>query len=829
MSNTKSKLTSTLLILSLVFTMFALNTIPANAATKKITVKASVTGQTTVSVTWNKISNPYSGYAVFRDGKVIKYCNTKTTKFNDSGLASGSAHSYQIKSYKKTKQYYNTKTKKWVNKKPKASQWKGKQTRYSYSYKTKSNVVSVRTNYAYYTITWKNWNGVTLATTSIRQGLIPSYSGTPSRPADTNYTYTFTGWSPSITVANGNKTYTAQYRAVAKPTYTVTWKNWDGTVLKTDSVKSGVVPSYTGSTPTKPEDVDNTYTFNGWSPSPSAVTNNVVYVAQFKTNPKPLYSITWNNWNGVTLKTDAVRQGVIPSYTGTTPKKTADDTYIYTFSGWSPTIVAANGNKTYTAQFTATRKYTITWKNWDDTVLRTDVVKEGVKPVYPGTPTRPEDTNYVYQFTGWDPVVTAATSNVTYTAQYTPVPKNTTFTIIWQNYDGTELKRDTVNAGDTPTYTGDTPTKPEDDNGVYEFKGWNPEISAITQNTTFIAQYKTYKKYTITWVNYDGNTLKTEKVKVGEIPSYTGDNPTKPETDEYTYTFIGWSPEIVAVSGNATYEANFKAVDKPEPSSYDYTIHLLNEPYGHGGETAVYIETNNPSIYNYELGILNSSNQEKKLNIYKTYYKGSSTTTTNYQDLSLPLSSGYLAICKPECSGNCTFVVYEYDDNGRHIAATKVANVKDYTNEETAWIQSVVSNVTNSSMSNSAKMNAICEYIDSNFNYTKVPIGSSPNTTVGEGSTYIELLSDVGVPYWVEKRLNSSTSPELLVKFGQIIGYNLHNCYGDYEVGSDLWLEYHYKVYSEADDLYFDACPYYGKGAIDPSSIVMFNPNTYNF
>ncbi len=50
-------------------------------------------------------------------------------------------------------------------------------------------------------------------------------------------------------------------------TYTITWKNYDGEVLKTDiNVKEGVKPEYNGSTPTKPEDKEYKYTFIGWTP-----------------------------------------------------------------------------------------------------------------------------------------------------------------------------------------------------------------------------------------------------------------------------------------------------------------------------------------------------------------------------------------------------------------------------------------------------------------------------------------------------------------------------------------------------------------------------------
>ena len=270
------------------------------------------------------------------------------------------------------------------------------------------------------------------------------------------------------------------------------------------------------------------------------------------------------------------------------------------------------------------------------------------------------------------------------------------------------------------------------------------------------------------------------------------------------------------------------STDDSAKSSYTYKIHILSEPYGGTSEVimAVYVETNNPSVQNYELGILDSNNQTKKLNVSKAYYKGSNATTT-YEDLELPINSGYLAICRPECTGNCTLFITEYNDDGESIAASKKIYIKDYYTEEAAWRQSVINQVTDSSMTNKEKMNAICQYLLNNFKYTKIPDGTIPN--VSPECHYIILLADAGTPYWIEKRLNSYTSPALLVKFGQDIGYSLHNCYNDYTEGSVEWKNWHMKAYSEADDEYYSACPQYTTGYIDTSRIVMFDPDTYKF
>jgi len=285
-----------------------------------------------------------------------------------------------------------------------------------------------------YTIIWKNWDNSLLKTDTVKAGVLPSYSGTPTRPEDSNYTYTFKGWAPSVTAARANTTYTAQYTAIPKSSgttyYTITWKNWDNSILKTDTVKAGVKPSYSG-TPTRPEDSNYTYTFKGWTPSVTAASANTTYTAQYTATPKSsgttYYTITWKNWDGSILKTQTVDKGTKPSYSGT-PTRPSDSNYTYTFKGWSPTIVAANANATYTAQYTAvpktsTTKYTITWKNWDGSVLKTQTVSKGTKPSYSGTPTRPADSKYTYTFKGWSPTVVAANSNATYTAQYTAVAK----------------------------------------------------------------------------------------------------------------------------------------------------------------------------------------------------------------------------------------------------------------------------------------------------------------------------------------------------------------------------------------------------------------------
>ena len=205
----------------------------------------------------------------------------------------------------------------------------------------------------------------------------------------------------------------------AVPTYTVTWKNYDGSVLEIDEeVTEGATPSFDGINPAKAETDQYSYTWTGWTPELSPVNADATYIATFEEEVRD-YTITWKDEDGSVLKTEKVVYGATPEYGDSNPVKESTAELNYSFDGWTPEIVPVTRNAEYTATYSSEiRKYTITWKNYNDDVLEIDTVPYGSEPSYDGlTPTK-NVRALVSTFNGWYPELETVTSDMTYTAQY---------------------------------------------------------------------------------------------------------------------------------------------------------------------------------------------------------------------------------------------------------------------------------------------------------------------------------------------------------------------------------------------------------------------------
>lgn len=423
-----------------------------------------------------------------------------------------------------------------------------------------------------YTVTWKDGDDKVIKTESLDYGTTPAYSGDiPAKTQTDQYNYVFEDkWSPEITSVTGDAVYTAQFTPVTR-TYTVTWKNEDGTILETDeNVPYGTKPSYNGATPEKSGTAQYTYTFKSWDKEISDVTGDVTYTAVFDSIVNE-YEIAWNT--GKEIIKETLAYGADIAYKGSEPTKDATDEFTYSFDRWTDSTgksltegAKVAGDAAYTAQFTANkRSYEITWLNDDGTELKKETLEYGTMPSYGGIPEKSATDKYTYTFAGWDKEVKEVTGNAEYKATYNSVINK--YTVIWQNEDKTELEREDVEYGKVPVYGGSTPTKEGNAEFTYTFSGWTPAVSEVTGNVTYTAVYtETRNKYDVIWKNYDGTTLETdEAVPYGELAVYNGAAPTKDSSASTVYTFTGWTAEdgtafeegVTTVGGKLVFTAQY--------------------------------------------------------------------------------------------------------------------------------------------------------------------------------------------------------------------------------------------------------------------------------
>ena len=180
----------------------------------------------------------------------------------------------------------------------------------------------------------------------------------------------------------------------------------------------------------------------------------------------------------------------------------------------------------------------------------------------------------------------------------TPSIEETTYTVTWKNYDGSVLEVDeNVSYGATPSYDGNTPTKPDSDGYRYTFTGWTPEVEDVTDSTTYTATYSEQKvgvKISITYSLYD---FKNDTfTKYDTLPTDLGDIST---TDIYDfnsianlhanmnegYTFIGWFSNDTLISTDKNYnhiiwdeDASFEV--RYYRNVFDLNIHTYNSDCG---------------------------------------------------------------------------------------------------------------------------------------------------------------------------------------------------------------------------------------------------------
>jgi hypothetical protein len=284
------------------------------------------------------------------------------------------------------------------------------------------------------------------------------------------------------------------------------------------TVASGTAISFSNNTVTigdttitatpKAATTQSIYTFSSWENTcGDTVTNSCTIKAKFAETPRK-YSVMFKNWdqNGNLydfISLENLEYGTIPSYGETDPVREADAQYSYTFTGWTDgeneygkdeQLPQVTKNVTYTALYsTTTRSYRVNWQYENGDPLKSEELVYGTVPSYTGTiPSQASSEGRTYTFKGWtdgtehyskDEPLPAITGETTFIAEFDETIL--TYPIRFIGFNGEVLQESNLAYGETPTYTGATPTQTG-----HTFSGWDSEITEVNGPKEYTAVFE---------------------------------------------------------------------------------------------------------------------------------------------------------------------------------------------------------------------------------------------------------------------------------------------------------------------------------------------------
>ncbi len=345
--------------------------------------------------------------------------------------------------------------------------------------------------------------------------------------------------------------------------------------------EAAVIPEQWRSLERAPE-LAYTYEFIGWLDANgdpldlSSMTEDVYAYASYRALPRT-YTVTWVAGGKTT--TEQWEYGTTPVFEGSTDIPT-DERYEYVFNGWDKQIGAVVGDVTYTAQYERVdRRYTVTFDmgGGADPIRKEYLYEQSLAEVVAAMakPYMPPTAQYSYTFVGWKDAagnlytennqLPLLTSDMSFTAVFES--RVNSYTVTWM-VDGVAVQT-TWLYGQTPAYGENAsivPTKEMDERYTYTFAAWDREITPVTGDAEYTAQFEAnIRLYRVDFV-VEGKTT-TLELAYEQLPVFDGE-PQKTSDVQYDYTFIGWDREPTPVREDAIYIAEFSKTVRKYPVTF---------------------------------------------------------------------------------------------------------------------------------------------------------------------------------------------------------------------------------------------------------------------
>ncbi len=489
------------------------------------------------------------------------------------------------------------------------------------------------------------------------------------------------------------------------------------------------------------------------------------------------HTVTFKNWDGSVLQEETLTFGSVPEFKGETPTREG-----YKFTGWTPEIGAISGDTVYTALFEELPKYTITFKNDDETVISSEQYYQGATVVEPATPTKATvEGEYSYAFAGWDYPVTTVGCDATYRATYTKVLIDLTNGEI-ENGNIDSITNDTnmksqgsthslnivesISSGNLP-YFAITLDKTYDLTNKYmvfdyhavNADGWivvfdfvnnnqklglwnmfslNANVSESTHYCEDIGNgwirvyvnlnsfgvsldnvsriyatlnaadgsgernlhfdnlhFVTTPTHTITFKDYDGSVISSAEYPLGATVNVPAAPTRAADAGECSYVFAGWDYSVTEVQRNATYTATYTKTD---------IVDLWNGSVENGGIDTITNDTAD-----------RSENSTYSLNIVESISSGNLPYFAITLDKTYDLTNSYMVFDFKNINRNGWLIVFDFVNNGNKLGLWNMLTLNSGVSADThycedlgnGWLRVYVDvDVLNSSLSGVSKIYA---------------------------------------------------------------------------------------------------------------------------
>ncbi|PWJ64074.1 MULTISPECIES: T9SS type A sorting domain-containing protein [unclassified Fibrobacter] len=218
--------------------------------------------------------------------------------------------------------------------------------------------------------------------------------------------------------------------------------------------------------------------------------------------------------------------------------------------------------------------YTVSFVNPDGSEAYSTLgVKYGTAYELPTAGVKAENDSMTYIFKEWkgQKYETMPAKDLEYTAVYDSTKKQ--YTVTYKDYDGAVLETVVMDYGSRVTHPA---YKSAED---VQLDSWSLSSLVVKSDTTVTANVK----FKVSFDMGDGQEPVVVWVENGKTAASHGGliNPTRKDTDEYTYTFSHWNQEFSTVTGAVTYVAVFDSLPVVSISSSSSAIELPESSSSH--------------------------------------------------------------------------------------------------------------------------------------------------------------------------------------------------------------------------------------------------------